>query len=79
MDEREKDFLALVARIIAFLRDHNQHCYTAEELAAKEKIKRGADVTTERMTEICELLSREGIIDPKREDKGRCYQAVRLA
>jgi hypothetical protein len=32
MKEKEIGLIGLVARILGFLRDHNQHCYTAEEL-----------------------------------------------
>ena len=79
MEDREKALVALVSRMIGFLRDHNQHCYTAEELVGKEKIKRGENISGDKMTELCEELAKEGIIEPKREDrdKGRCYKAVR--
>ena len=66
MENNEKGLVALVARIIGFLRDHNQHCYTAEELADKEKIKLGEAVSPDRMREICEELCKEGILETGR-------------
>jgi len=77
MKEQERRLIALVARILGFLRDHNQHCYTAEELADRENIKRDESVDAKKMWEICEELCKEGLIEPKREDEVRCYQAVR--
>lgn len=77
MKEQERSLIALVARILGFLRDHNQHCYTVEALADRDDIKREEIVDSERMREICEELCKEGLIEPKREDGGRCYQAVR--
>jgi len=77
MKKQEIGLIRLVARILGFLRDHNQHCYTAEELAGKENIKRDESVDASRMREICEELCKEGLIEPKREDKVRCYKAVR--
>lgn len=77
MKEQERSLIALVARILGFLCDHNQHCYTAEALADRDDIKREEIVDSERMRGICEELCKEGLIEPKREDGGRCYQAVR--
>ena len=77
MKEQERGLIALVARTLAFLRDHNQHCYSAESLADKYNIKREEIVDSKRMQEICEELCKEGLIEPKREDGSRCYQAVR--
>jgi hypothetical protein len=77
MKEQERGLIALVARILGFLRDHNRHCYTAEELAGRENIKREEIVDSNRMQEICEELCKEGLVEPKREDGIRCYQAVR--
>jgi predicted transcriptional regulator len=77
MDEKEISLIALVARILGFLRDHNQHCYTAEVLASKESIKREEDMDAKRMHDICEELCKEGLIEPKREDEVRCYRATR--
>ena len=77
MKEDEKILLALAARTLAFLRDHRQHCYTAEELVENPKIMRDDKADSARMTEICEELSKEGLVEPRREEKGRCYQGVR--
>lgn len=77
MKEQERSLIALVARILGFLRGHNQHCYTAAALADRDDIKREEIVDSKRMQEICEELCKEGLIEPKREDGGRCYQAVR--
>lgn len=77
MNEQEISILALAARIMGFLRDHNQHCYTAEELADKPSIKREEEIGADRMRDICEELCKEGLIEPKRVDEVRCYQAVR--
>ena len=77
MKKDEVDLIGLIARILGFLRDHNQHCYTAEELTDKQSIKRDVKVDQSRMGQICEELCKEGLIEPKREDGGRCYQAVR--
>jgi hypothetical protein len=77
MEEKEISLIALVARILGFLRDHNQHCYMAEVLASKASIKREEDIDEKRMEDICEQLCKEGLIEPKREDEGRCYQAAR--
>jgi hypothetical protein len=77
MKEQERSLIALVARILGFLRDHNQHCYTAEALADRDDLKREEIVDSKRMQEICEELCKEGLIEPKREDEVRCYQAVR--
>jgi len=77
MNEQEISILALAARIMGFLRDHNQHCYTAEDLAEKPHIKREEEIGADRMRDICEQLCKEGLIEPKREDEVRCYQAVR--
>ena len=77
MKERERGLIALVARILGFLRDHNQHCYTAEDLVDRENIKREESVDSNRMQEICEELCKEGLMEPKREDEVRCYKAVR--
>jgi len=77
MEEREINLIALVARILGFLRDHNQHCYTAEVLVSKENIRREEDIDAKRMQDICEELCKEGLIEPKREDEVRCYQAAR--
>ena len=40
MKKQELGSIGLVARILGFPRDHNQHCYTAEELADRENVKR---------------------------------------
>ena len=77
MEEREINLIALVARILGFLRDHNQHCYTAEVLASKANIRREEDIDAKRMQDICEELCKEVLIEPKREDEVRCYQAAR--
>jgi hypothetical protein len=77
MKKDEVDLIGLIARILGFLRDHNQHCYTAEELTDKQSIKRDVKVDQSRMGQICEELCKEALIEPKREDGGRCYQAVR--
>ena len=77
MKEQERGLIALVARILGFLRDHNQHCYTAEALADRENIKREEIIDSNRMQEICEELCKEGLVEPKSEDGRRCYQAVR--
>jgi hypothetical protein len=77
MKKQELGLIGLVARILGFLRDHNQHCYTAEELVDRENIKRDESVDANRMREICEELCIEGLIEPKREDEVRCYKAVR--
>jgi hypothetical protein len=77
MNEKEKGLIGLVARILGFLRDHNQHCYTAEDLADRKAIKRDEVADANRMREICEELCKEGLVEPKREEEGRCYKAVR--
>ena len=77
MKKDEVDLIGLIARILGFLRDHNQHCYTSEELTEKQSIKRDVKVDKSRMEQICEELCKEGLIEPKREDKGRCYKALR--
>jgi len=77
MKKDEVDLIGLIARILGFLRDHNQHCYTAEELNEKKSIKRDIKVDQSGMEKICEELCKEGLLEPKREDGERCYKAVR--
>lgn len=77
MNSEEKSLIALAARVLAFLRDHRQHCYTADELAENKKVMRDDNAGSATVAEICEELSKEGLVEPRREEKGRCYQWVR--
>jgi len=76
MKDEDIALIGLIARILGFLRDHNQHCYTAKELTDKKGIKRDERVDANKMREICEELCKEGLIEPKREDEVRCYKAI---
>jgi hypothetical protein len=77
MKKDEVDLVGLISRILGFLEDHNRHCYTVEELIEKHSIKRDVKVDQSRMEQICEELCKEGLIEPKRQDGVRCYQAIR--
>lgn len=65
-----QDFLK--TRILAFLADHFDHCFTIGDLAGEQSVS-GSVVEIQARIEV---MLEEGLIKENEKDGNRCYQAV---